>query len=154
MHLCSARKTVNLPAGPSSRHGAPDSHCFSHIWGSVHRQASESCVRLNCTMHHPCTLQSANFITRGNGLPATASQAPPVDLVHLPHTVFHRVKTLVLDLDDLLVHKEWTRQSGWKIFKRPGVQVSALSTRIFRFKRPGNFQGAKVSRLIFKSHHS
>eukprot|EP00983_Pelagomonas_calceolata_P082909 1156043-Pelagomonas_calceolata.AAC.7 len=32
------------------------------------------------------------------------------------------VKTLVLDLDDLLVHKEWTRQMGWKIFKRPGVQ--------------------------------
>ncbi len=39
---------------------------------------------------------------------------------HLTHC---RVKTLVLDLDDLLVHKEWTRQSGWKIFKRPGVQV-------------------------------
>jgi import inner membrane translocase subunit TIM50 len=34
-----------------------------------------------------------------------------------------RVKTLVLDLDDLLVHKEWTRQAGWKVFKRPGVQV-------------------------------
>jgi len=33
-----------------------------------------------------------------------------------------RVKTLVLDLEDLLVHKEWTRQSGWKIYKRPGVQ--------------------------------
>lgn len=34
-----------------------------------------------------------------------------------------RIKTLVLDLDDLLVHKEWTRQTGWQIFKRPGVQV-------------------------------
>jgi len=31
------------------------------------------------------------------------------------------IKTLVLDLDDLLVHKEWTRQSGWQLFKRPGV---------------------------------
>lgn len=37
-----------------------------------------------------------------------------------------RVKTLVLDLDDVLVHKEWTRQMGWKIFKRPGVQVGGL----------------------------
>ncbi|MEW5298217.1 MAG: hypothetical protein WDW36_001366 [Sanguina aurantia] len=33
-----------------------------------------------------------------------------------------RVKTLVLDLDDLLVHKEWTRKKGWTIYKRPGVQ--------------------------------
>jgi import inner membrane translocase subunit TIM50 len=32
------------------------------------------------------------------------------------------VKTLVLDLDDLLVHKEWTRQKGWTIYRRPGVQ--------------------------------
>lgn len=33
-----------------------------------------------------------------------------------------RIKTLVLDLDDLLIHKEWTRQKGWSIYKRPGVQ--------------------------------
>lgn len=30
--------------------------------------------------------------------------------------------TLVLDLDELLVMKEWTRQKGWSIYKRPGVQ--------------------------------
>lgn len=34
-----------------------------------------------------------------------------------------RVKTLVLDLEGILVHKEWTRASGWKIHKRPGAQV-------------------------------
>lgn len=33
-----------------------------------------------------------------------------------------RVKTLVLDLDDVLVHKEWTRAKGWQYLKRPGVQ--------------------------------
>lgn len=33
-----------------------------------------------------------------------------------------RIKTLVLDLDDLLIHREWTRQKGWTITKRPGVQ--------------------------------
>jgi import inner membrane translocase subunit TIM50 len=37
------------------------------------------------------------------------------------------VKTLVLDLDDVLIHKEWTRHSGWKIYKRPGVQVGGWS---------------------------
>jgi len=33
-----------------------------------------------------------------------------------------RIKTLVLDLDDVLVSKEWTRKKGWSIYKRPGVQ--------------------------------
>lgn len=33
-----------------------------------------------------------------------------------------RIKTLVLDLNDVLVHKEWTRQNGWTLFKRPGAQ--------------------------------
>lgn len=28
---------------------------------------------------------------------------------------------LVLSLDDLLVHQEWTRERGWRIAKRPGV---------------------------------
>lgn len=28
---------------------------------------------------------------------------------------------LVLSLEDLLVHSEWSRQSGWRIAKRPGV---------------------------------
>lgn len=29
--------------------------------------------------------------------------------------------TLVLSLEDFLVHQEWTRESGWRIAKRPGV---------------------------------
>lgn len=32
------------------------------------------------------------------------------------------VQTLVLDLDDLLVHSHWTRGRGWRTFKRPGVE--------------------------------
>lgn len=31
-------------------------------------------------------------------------------------------KTLVLDLDELLVFSEWTRLAGWKVFKRTGLQ--------------------------------
>lgn len=43
-------------------------------------------------------------------------------LPDLPAEYRGRLKTLVLDLDDLLVHKEWTRQKGWTIFRRAGVQ--------------------------------
>lgn len=36
--------------------------------------------------------------------------------------VYRHVRTLVLDLDDLLVHSDWTRARGWRTFKRPGVE--------------------------------
>jgi hypothetical protein len=36
--------------------------------------------------------------------------------------VCRHVQTLVLDLDDLLVHSHWTRGRGWRTFKRPGVE--------------------------------
>lgn len=32
------------------------------------------------------------------------------------------VRTLVLDLDDTLVHSDWTRGRGWRTFKRPGAE--------------------------------
>ena len=31
------------------------------------------------------------------------------------------MRTLVLDLDDTLVHSDWTRGRGWRTFKRPGT---------------------------------
>ena len=31
------------------------------------------------------------------------------------------LRTLVLDLDEVLVHSDWTRKVGWKTFKRPGA---------------------------------
>jgi acid phosphatase class B len=35
----------------------------------------------------------------------------------------HRhVRTLELDLDDTLIHSDWTRGRGWKTFKRPGAE--------------------------------
>ncbi|KAI7839905.1 hypothetical protein COHA_006385 [Chlorella ohadii] len=47
---------------------------------------------------------------------------PPNDrlLPDLPPHARH-IKTLVLDLDDVLVHSDWTRGRGWRTFKRPGV---------------------------------
>lgn len=35
--------------------------------------------------------------------------------------IFERPYTLVLSLEDLLVHSEWTREHGWRSAKRPGV---------------------------------
>lgn len=48
---------------------------------------------------------------------------PPSDklLPDLPPQLRH-LKTLVLDLDDVLIHADWTRERGWRSFKRPGVE--------------------------------
>lgn len=34
---------------------------------------------------------------------------------------FRQPYTLVLSLEDLLIHSEWTREHGWRVAKRPGV---------------------------------
>ena len=36
--------------------------------------------------------------------------------------LIRHVRTLVLDLDDTLIHSDWTRGRGWKTFKRPGAE--------------------------------
>ncbi|KAL8940412.1 MAG: hypothetical protein Q9211_002277 [Gyalolechia sp. 1 TL-2023] len=38
-----------------------------------------------------------------------------------PDPAWERPLTLVLSLEDLLVHSEWTREHGWRMAKRPGV---------------------------------
>ena len=38
-----------------------------------------------------------------------------------PDPAWARPYTLVLSLEDLLVHSEWTRENGWRTAKRPGV---------------------------------
>ena len=47
--------------------------------------------------------------------PAFPKLLPDVD------PAFERPYTLVLSLEDLLVHSEWTREHGWRMAKRPGV---------------------------------
>ncbi|CAL8462668.1 g2201 [Coccomyxa elongata] len=48
---------------------------------------------------------------------------PPSEhlLPDLPPHARH-VRTLVLDLDDTLIHSDWTRGRGWRTFKRPGAE--------------------------------
>ncbi|GAA96290.1 uncharacterized protein L969DRAFT_84138 [Mixia osmundae IAM 14324] len=48
--------------------------------------------------------------------PAWTPLLPP----ELPAT-HQKPYTLILDLDDLLVHSEWSREHGWRTAKRPGV---------------------------------
>lgn len=36
--------------------------------------------------------------------------------------ICRHVRTLVLDLDDTLIHSDWTRGRGWRTFKRPGAE--------------------------------
>ncbi|KAF7546807.1 hypothetical protein G7046_g9193 [Stylonectria norvegica] len=38
-----------------------------------------------------------------------------------PDPTFERPYTLCISLDDLLVHSEWSREYGWRVAKRPGV---------------------------------
>lgn len=38
-----------------------------------------------------------------------------------PDPMFERPYTLVVSMDDLLIHSEWTREHGWRVAKRPGV---------------------------------
>lgn len=38
-----------------------------------------------------------------------------------PDASFERPYTLCISLDDLLVHSEWSRDHGWRVAKRPGV---------------------------------
>ncbi|KAI9847710.1 MAG: mitochondrial inner membrane protein required for protein import [Sclerophora amabilis] len=47
--------------------------------------------------------------------PAFPKLLPDVD------PAFERPFTLVLSLEDLLVHSEWSREHGWRMAKRPGV---------------------------------
>ncbi|GAO13622.1 hypothetical protein UVI_02017310 [Ustilaginoidea virens] len=49
-------------------------------------------------------------------------QDPAFDkLLPDPDPSFERPYTLCLSLDDLLVHSEWTREHGWRVAKRPGM---------------------------------
>jgi import inner membrane translocase subunit TIM50 len=38
-----------------------------------------------------------------------------------PDPLFERPYTLVLSMEDLLIHSEWSREHGWRMAKRPGV---------------------------------
>ncbi|KAM5343540.1 hypothetical protein ACJ41O_012077 [Fusarium nematophilum] len=52
----------------------------------------------------------------------TYYQEPSFDkLLPDPDPTFERPYTLCLSLDNFLIHSEWTREHGWRIAKRPGM---------------------------------
>jgi len=49
---------------------------------------------------------------------------PPTDklLPDIPPNIIYPRFTVVLDLNDTLVHSDWTRGRGWRTYKRPGLE--------------------------------
>jgi len=43
-------------------------------------------------------------------------------LPDLPEEAKSYTRTLVLDLDEVLMHSKWTRDLGWRVYKRPGAE--------------------------------
>lgn len=82
----------------------------------------------------------------------------------LPDQYHPHKKTLVLDLDDLLVHSDWTRERGWKVLKRPGLEaflreilpyfeVVVYSDQLFTYVDPIMDQ-MDPNRMMFRLHRA
>ncbi|PIA58232.1 hypothetical protein AQUCO_00500286v1 [Aquilegia coerulea] len=44
----------------------------------------------------------------------------------LPQEQMMGIKTVVLDLNETLIYSNWTRERGWRTFKRPGLDIFLL----------------------------
>lgn len=53
--------------------------------------------------------------------PSSDALLPAMDLLYPPQLA-PMVRTLVIDLEDTIVHSEYRRDRGWITYKRPGVQ--------------------------------
>ena len=67
--------------------------------------------RCALTVTH-CTYRTVQIIINRQDLTRSGSG---------PQAQFTR--TLVLDLDDVLIKSDWNRERGWRVFKRPGVEA-------------------------------
>lgn len=76
----------------------------------------------NIIMNYWCELMDYYLEKRKYFEGEIKSFADPRQDKLLPDMPYPSPKTLVLDLDEFLVYSEWTRQSGWKVFKRPGAE--------------------------------
>ena len=68
------------------------------------------------------SLMYQRFKLRWNSMFTYFQEPPFPDLLpDSPPAPYKRPLTLVLSLEDLLVHSEWTQKHGWRTAKRPGV---------------------------------
>ncbi|CCK67895.1 protein translocase subunit TIM50 KNAG_0A02060 [Huiozyma naganishii CBS 8797] len=68
------------------------------------------------------SLMYQRFKLRFNSLFSYFQEPPFPDLLPPPPPApYQRPLTLVLTLEDLLVHSEWSQKTGWRTAKRPGV---------------------------------
>lgn len=78
--------------------------------------------------------------------PAFTKLLPDVD------PAFERPYTLVLSLEDLLLHSEWTREHGWRMAKRPGVDyflryLSQYYELVIFTSQPSTIAGPIIQKL-------
>ncbi len=58
---------------------------------------------------------------RWNGILEYYTEPAFPKLLPDPDPTWERPYTLVISMEDMLVHSEWTREHGWRMAKRPGV---------------------------------
>ena len=69
-----------------------------------------------------------------------------------PDPAWERPYTLVISLDDMLVHSEWTREHGWRMAKRPGMDyflryLSQYYELVIFTSRPSMFAHPVIQKL-------
>lgn len=102
-------------------------------WGRRKGDTSSRGARVKCLWsgrtHQDCKLPHKGLAVDRTSAYRVSSSPRRLLPDQRPEMKSMGIKTLVLDLNDVLVSKEWTRKKGWTLYKRPGAQVQAPGAR-------------------------
>eukprot|EP00897_Mesotaenium_endlicherianum_P004283 jgi/Mesen1/3883/ME000208S02889 len=112
--LAEARSLCSSPASSASRDDA-ESEQGSAVREKLLRLAASAGV-LDMAQFYVDSRRTIEEQIQGFSAPSSDKLLP--DLAPSEQHVY----TLVLDLNDTLVHSDWKRDRGWRTFKRPGVE--------------------------------